>query len=148
MTGVNARRSTLPHMRIRFARWVAMSMLASGAAIAVVGLVAFGDVSEALPIFLIFGLGLAGFGALYLGPIPYVIVTETAVRVPIVMGGAGHLDVGPRDRLLIRDNRITVSRPNGQRNTAPAYRAMAHRGDWDALVRELAAHNRRRATER
>jgi hypothetical protein len=135
-------------MRIRFARWVAMSMLTSGAAIVVVGLVAFGDVSEALLIFLIFGLGLAGFGVLYLGPIPYVIVTETAVRVPIVMGGAGHLDVGPRDRLLIRDNRITVSRPGSQRDTAPAYRAMAHRGDWDALVRELAAHNRRRATER
>jgi hypothetical protein len=124
-------------MRVRFARWLAAGVTGAGAAVAVLGLVlwlAGAGAGAGVPV-LVAGLVLAAFGGAYYGPMPYFVIREHEVVVPVVLFGQGRIRVGRGDRLRIRGGKLVIRRIQGGEEPALGIRQrMAHPGDWQALV--------------
>src|SRR5688572_8472772 len=98
-------------MRVRFARWLAVGFAAIGLALTVLGVVllAGGNGEGGIPA-LLPGLVLTLIGGLYLGPLPYLVVTDSWVSVPVIAGGQGRIAIGPGDKLRMDGDRLVVVR--------------------------------------
>ncbi|SHN46631.1 hypothetical protein [Cryptosporangium aurantiacum] len=125
-------------MRVRFARWLAASFLGTGALLGVLTVLLWRDQPGVLyPV-----LAATGFlvltGILYSGPMAYVTISESQIRVATV-GRWDSLALKPRDRIETGGGRLVVRR-FGQAHRVPAYRRYAHPRDWDAMVKALAAN--------
>lgn len=121
-------------MKVRFKRAVSIPVLATGVIVLLAGiwLCAVGTFDAGIPV-LGAGVVLTGMGVVYLGPLPYFIVTDLEVIVPVMRGSRARTALKPRDRLAVHENRLVVVRP-GQRTPVPVYRQMAHPDDWNALA--------------
>lgn len=124
-------------MKVRYAPWLAATMTGSGVALTVFGVVLMvgGNGDAGLPV-AVPGAVLIMFGALYFGPLPYLIVTDTVIVLPNVLGAHRRVRIGPGDEVRMEGGRIVVGRGRDVRKV-PAWRAMAHRGDWESLTRML-----------
>lgn len=133
-------------MRVRFARWLSGGLIAAGLILLVtaVALLAGGS-SEGGVHALVAGLVLALIGGVYLGPLAYVVIDDSSVRVPVMAGGQGRVEIRPNGRLRMEGDRLVVVR-GGARQTVPAYRAMAHRPDWDRMASMVRDGRARRDT--
>jgi hypothetical protein len=124
-------------MRVRFARWLAAGFTAAGLALTIFAVVLLiGGNTEAGFSALLPGVVLTLIGGLYFGPVPYVVVTDSSVAVPVTAGGQGRMTIGPGDRVRMDGNRIVVV-GRGSTRRVPAYRSLAHREDWDRMAAEM-----------
>lgn len=126
-------------MRVRFARWLAGTVIAAGLILIVTGvvLVAGGSAEGDVPA-LVVGPFCALIGVGHLGPLIHVVVDGSSVSIPMTAGGQGRIEIPPGGRLRVEGDHLVVVR-GGTGQRVPAYRYMAHGPDWDrmlALVRE------------
>ena len=125
-------------MKVRVALWIAIFFAAVGAGLVVLAIVLWGS-DASLPV-LFPGLAALGIGLAYLGPLPYLAVTETWVMVPMQIFGR-RIPLGPRDRVDTGRGKLVI----GQLGRPPrtiAYRGLARHADWDAMVTMLAGRGR------
>jgi hypothetical protein len=80
------------------------------------------------------GLGLIAFGWLYLGRLPYFILTDAELVVPIQPAHRTALRGG---RLAVAGNRLVVTRPGEHPRKLPVYRGYAHPEDWAKVVASI-----------
>lgn len=124
-------------MKVRFARWVAACVTGLGVAVDIVGLVlllAGAGAGAALPV-LVAGVVATALGATYFGPLPYFVVRDRELTMPVMLLGQGHLKLGRGDRLRIRDGKLVIRRIQGGEDSALGIRqGLAHASDWQALV--------------
>lgn len=119
-------------MKVRFTPWLAFGLLALAIVIGVVGaLVSMVPVVVAAAV-----LGLIGLA--YLGPLPYLVVRDTGLSVPVMRGAGGTVVLKSRDRLDLSGAQVVVVRSTGRREPFGAYRRFAHPGDWAALAERTA----------
>ena len=124
-------------LRVRFARWFAMTMTGVGAVATVLGIgSAVAGSAAAVPL-LIGGSIIAIFGLLYFGPIPYVTVSPTRVELSMTRGPNKRVAIGARQRLDTDGDRLLLVGDGGDVRRLPVYRSMAHPGDWADLVGTL-----------
>lgn len=132
-------------MKVRFARWVAACVTGFGVAVDIVGLVlllAGAGAGGAVPV-LVAGLVATALGATYFGPLPYFVVRDQEVAMPVMLLGQGRLKLGRGDRLRIRDGKLVIRRIQGGQDPALGIRqGLAHGDDWQALVALLDADTR------
>ena len=77
------------------------------------------------------GPGLIAFGWLYLGRLPYFILTDAKLVVPIQPAHSRALSGG---RLAVDGNRLVIIRPGEEPRKLPVYRWYAHPDDWAKVV--------------
>jgi hypothetical protein len=125
-------------MKVRFARWVAAGVTCFAVAVDIVGLVLLlvgAGAGAAVPV-LVAGLVATALGATYFGPLPYFVVRDREVVMPVMLFGLGHARLGRGDRLRIRDGRLLIRRIQGGEDPALGIRqSMAHAADWQALAK-------------
>ncbi|RSM42922.1 hypothetical protein DMB66_54025 [Actinoplanes sp. ATCC 53533] len=119
--------------------WLAVSFTLSGVALVAIDLVTLRD-SEAFWPVLAAGLAMTLVGLLYFGPLPYLVVTETSVQVPMQLGSR-RVTFGPRDRVDTGGRRLVVHQAGRPPRTI-AYRGMARGEDWQAMATLLAGRGR------
>ena len=118
-------------MKVRMARWLGISLMVAGVAVVLVSLgFAFAGTPEIGTVSL-GGLGLIAFGWLYLGRLPYFILTDAELVVPIQRAHRTALVGG---RLAVDGNRLVVIRPGEKPRKLPVYRGYAHPEDWAKVV--------------
>lgn len=126
-------------MKVRVAFWLAAAFTLSGSALVAIDLLTLRD-SEALWPVLVAGLVMTLFGLLYFGPLPYLVVTETSVWVPMQLGSR-RVTFGPRDRVDTGSGRLVVKQAGRPPRTV-AFRAMARGEDWQTMAALLAGRGR------
>jgi hypothetical protein len=113
-------------MRIRHAPWFAAAYTAIGLALIVTAMVT-GAWEVIVP-----GAVLALIGALFFGPLPYLRISESAIRYALPVG-IYQRAIGPKDRLYFDGNRLLLKRPREPRIVV-GNRMFAHHGDWDRMA--------------
>ncbi|MFG1942635.1 hypothetical protein [Nonomuraea sp. NPDC048826] len=128
-------------VKVRYKRAVSIPTLVAGVLVILAGiwLCATGTYDAGIPA-LVAGVVLTGIGATYLGLMPYFVVTDSEVVVPMMRGDRARTTLKPGERLAVHENRLVVVRP-GQRTPVPVYRGMAHPDDWNALTTALAQNH-------
>lgn len=121
-------------MRVRFARWFAVTMTVVGGAAALIGVLSAVEGSAAAIPFLIGGGVVAIFGLLYFGPIPYVTVSLSQVELSMTRGPHKRTTVRGHEHLDTDGDRLLVVGNDGDVRRLPVYRSMAHPGDWSEMV--------------
>jgi hypothetical protein len=119
-------------MRVRFVRALGISFMVAGVAVLLVCLgFAFTGMPEIGIVGIVGGPGLIAFGWLYLGRLPYFILTDAELVVPIQPAHRRALDGG---RLAVDGNRLVIIRPGEEPRKLPVYRGFAHPDDWAKVV--------------
>ena len=126
-------------MKVRVASWLAVSFTLAGLALVAVDLLALRD-SESFWPALAAGLVMTLIGLLYFGPLPYLVVTETSVLVPMQFGSR-RVTFGLLDRVDTGSGRLVVNQAGRPPRTI-AYRSMARGEDWQAMAALLAGRGR------
>jgi hypothetical protein len=124
-------------MKVRFARWLAGFFTATGVVMVAVAMMLLSDSPDGAVPLLVAGLVMLAIGGLYFGPLPYLVVRESEVVVPVLFGPQGRVAIERGDRLRIDGGRLVVVRPDGRRDKVPAYRSMAHPTDWEAMIAKV-----------
>jgi hypothetical protein len=119
-------------MRVRFVRALAISFMVAGVVVLLVCLgIAFTVMPEIAIVGIVCGPGLILFGWLYLGRLPYFILTDAKLVVPIQPAHSRALSGG---RLAVDGNRLVIIRPGEEPRKLPVYRGYAHPDDWAKVV--------------
>lgn len=119
-------------MKVRFVRGLGISFIVAGVAVM---LVCLGFVVTGTPeigiVGIVAGPGLIAFGWLYLGRLPYFILSDAKLVVPIQPVHSRALSGG---RLAVDGNRLVIIRPGEAPKKLPVYRMYAHPDDWAEVV--------------
>ncbi|TQM36993.1 hypothetical protein [Pseudonocardia cypriaca] len=120
-------------MKVRFARWLGISFMVAGVAAILVCLgIAFSGMPEVgLVVGIVLGPGFIAFGWLYLDRLPYFILTDANLVVPIQPVHSRALNGG---RLTVDGVRLVIVRPGEEPEKLPVYRWYAHPDDWAKVV--------------
>ncbi|MEU4164490.1 hypothetical protein [Actinoplanes sp. NPDC026670] len=125
-------------MKVRFARWYSALFIVPGLLIVVLSFVLIDDLGEAFPA-LAAGAIFLCIGLLSLGPLPYLVVRENEITVPLLglrmFGFGSRIPLGSTDRLVMDGQRLVIRRPSGKRDKVEAWRWCANPADWDRMLR-------------
>lgn len=125
-------------LKIRFAPALAYALIGVGAAVLVLGLAVVlpsdggGGVGLAAA-----GLVLGLLGVGYLGPIPYAVVADTAIIMPMALGPGRMVYEGYLHTLRIIDGKLYDAPSESSRRRIWLVRGFARREDWDAFAAHL-----------
>jgi hypothetical protein len=120
-------------MKVRFVRGLGISFMVAGVAAMLIclGLAFTGSPEIGIVVGIVAGPGLIAFGWLYLGRLPYFILTDAKLVVPIQPAHSRALSDG---RLAVDGNRLVIIRPGEEPKKLPVYRRYAHPDDWAKVV--------------
>ncbi|WP_214401368.1 hypothetical protein [Pseudonocardia lacus] len=123
-------------MKVRFAPRFRIYMIAAGVATMLVCLVLAFTWSPEIAIIIgaIGGPGLIAYGWLFLGRVPYVVLTDAMLTVPIQPAHGRTLGGG---RLAVDGNRLVIIRSGEKPRKLPVYRWYSHPDDRAAVVEAI-----------
>jgi hypothetical protein len=124
-------------VRVRFARWFGVMLTVVGALIGVLGVAMAADDSGAAIPFLASALTVTIYGLLSFGPVSYVDVSGSQVRIAMTRGPYKRVHIGLNERLDTDGDRLLIVGDGGDVTRLPVYRSMANPADWASLVTSL-----------
>ncbi|TDQ53770.1 hypothetical protein [Actinorugispora endophytica] len=124
-------------MKVRHARWIPVSVWIAGAALLALGawLCATADYETGVPVI---AAGAAGSAyALLQWRLPYFVLTDTQMVLPLQLGPYRRTGIGGPDRLAVEGDRVVVIAAGNRRVPLPVWRHLAHPADWAELAARL-----------